>query len=65
MTKVDHIAVKDTENLQSVRFGSAKAYVPDNVETYLRRHYPNLRKEIPEEEQVTHRPMILSFDAQG
>ncbi len=65
MTKVDHIAVKDTENLQSVRFGSAEAYVPDNVETYLRRHYPNLRKEIPEEEQVTHRPMILSFDAQG
>ena len=61
MTKVDHIAVKDIENLKTVRFGDAEAYVPDNVETYLRRHYPNLRKEIPEEEQVTHRPMRLKF----
>lgn len=62
MTKVDHIDIKDVENLKKEKFGDVEVYIPDNVETYLRRHYPNLRKEIPEEEQVTHRPQILSFD---
>ena len=63
MTKVDHIAVEDIENPKKGMFGGTEVYVPDNVETYLRHHYPNLRKEIPEEEQITHRPLILSFKA--
>lgn len=61
MTKVDHIAVEDIENLTKDRFGNTEVYVPGNIETYLRHHYPNLKKDIPEEEQVTHRPMTLSF----
>lgn len=65
MTKVDHINVRDIENLQKARFGKHEVYVPDNLETYLRHHYPKLRKDLPEEEQVTHRPMTLSFGKRG
>jgi len=61
MTKVDHIAVNDVDNPKKEKFGNTEVYVPDNIETYLRHHYPNLRKDLPEEEQVTHRPMTLSF----
>lgn len=64
LTNVDHIRVKNADNIKKSRFGNTEVYVPDNVEEYLRHHYPNLRKELPEDEQVNHRPQILSFNTQ-
>ena len=34
---------------------------PRNIETYLRHHYPNLRPELPESEQINHAPYRLRF----
>lgn len=57
----DHISVKSLENLQLVPFGPLQVYVPDDLETYLRHHYPNLRRTIPKEEQFSHGPDVLRF----
>lgn len=57
----DHISVKSLENLQKVPFGPLMVYVPDDLETYLRHHYPNLRRTIPKEEQVAHPLFVLKF----
>lgn len=61
----DHIAVADVEHLQETSFGPLVVPVPDHVETYLKHHYPRLRKYIPKEEQVNHHPYELSFDTKG
>jgi lipopolysaccharide cholinephosphotransferase len=58
----DHISVKSIENLQTVKFGPLMVKAPDDLETYLRHHYKNLRRYIPKEEQQNHRPIELSFD---
>ena len=43
-------------------FGPLKVWVPADVETYLRHHYPNLRPVLPEHEQINHAPYRLSFN---
>lgn len=58
----DHISVKSIEQLQKVQFGPLEVMAPDDLETYLRHHYPHLRRYIPEKERVNHRPYLLSFD---
>ena len=58
----DHIAVKSIENAQQVKFGPLMVTAPNDLETYLKHHYRNLRKHIPKEEQQNHRPIKLSFD---
>jgi lipopolysaccharide cholinephosphotransferase len=58
----DHIEVESIEHPQAVRFGPLTVAAPSHLERYLRNHYPNLRKEIPKEEQVNHRPIILEFE---
>ena len=60
----DHISVESIENPQSVKFGELTVVAPNNLETYLRHHYRNLRRHIPKEEQQNHRPVHLSFNTQ-
>ena len=50
------------ENPVLMEFGGMQIPVPDNVEEYLRHHYPNLRPVLPVEEQVNHAPYKLDFD---
>ena len=57
----DHISAVSLKNLQLVPFGPLQVYVPDDLETYLRHHYPNLRRTIPKEERLSHRPAELKF----
>lgn len=57
----DHISVKSLHNMQIVQFGPLQVYVPDDLETYLRHHYPNLRRTIPDEEKLSHGPDVLRF----
>lgn len=52
--KRDHISAVSLDNLQRVKFGPTEAFVPDDVETYLKNHYPNLRRDIPEDEKENH-----------
>lgn len=58
----DHISVKSIGHPQRVSFGHLTVWAPSDLETYLRHHYPNLRRHIPKEEQQNHRPVYLSFD---
>lgn len=60
----DHIRVECIRNARLVPFGPLIVTAPDDLETYLRHHYPNLRRHIPEEEKVNHRPETLSFEKQ-
>lgn len=57
----DHIEVESIEHPQVMKFGPHEVMAPSNLETYLRRHYPNLRPVLPKEEQVNHTPEELSF----
>ncbi len=57
----DHISVKSIENPQKIKFGALTVSAPSDLETYLRHHYKNLRRNIPKEEQQNHRPTYLSF----
>ncbi len=58
----DHISVKSIEQPQTIKLGNIEVTAPSNLETYLRHHYPNLRRYIPKEEQQNHRPEYLSFE---
>lgn len=58
----DHISVKSIENPEKRPFGRLTVWAPSDLETYLRHHYPRLRRYIPKEEQQNHRPVYLSFD---
>ena len=57
----DHIAVAAIEHPERRLFGPLTVWAPSDLETYLRRHYRNLRRVIPKEEQQNHRPDQLSF----
>lgn len=59
--KRDHIAITAIENLEEVPFGPLKAFIPGDVETYLRHHYPNLRPTLPEGERESHMPERIEF----
>lgn len=57
----DQIPRVDIENPVMMPFGGMTVRAPRNIESYLRHHYPNLRPELPEEEQINHAPYRLSF----
>lgn len=59
----DHISVASIERPQQVRLGPLTVWAPSDLETYLRHHYPRLRRHIPKEEQANHRPSELRFSA--
>lgn len=59
--KRDHIAVESVHNPELVSFGPLQASVPGDVETYLKHHYPNLRRTIPENERESHMPKRIDF----
>lgn len=52
----DMIAREAVENRQRVPFGGMMLWAPSNMETYLRNHYGNIRKWLPEELQLNHAP---------
>ena len=58
----DQILRSNIENPVRMPFGGMEVWAPRDVESYLRHHYPNLRPDLPEEEQINHAPYRLSFD---
>ena len=58
----DHIPVESILNLQTKTFGPLTVPAPNNLIDYLRNHYENLTKDIPEDKKQNHRPIVLSFD---
>lgn len=58
----DHIAVKDIEKPQKVRFGAIEVFAPADLDTYLHHHYGNIQRYPPKEKRFNHRPLNLSFN---
>lgn len=57
----DQILKEYVLNTVLTPFGPLMVPIPNNIETYLRHHYGDIKKELPEEEQINHYPMKLSF----
>ncbi len=57
----DHIARSTVNPPQLMKFGGKERFAPNDLATYLRRHYPNLRQTLPREEWVNHYPLRLQF----
>lgn len=57
----DHISRSSAENVVLRPFGPLMVYAPSDLTDYLHKHYPRLRKYLPKEEQVNHRPLELTF----
>lgn len=57
----DHISVQSINTPQRMSLGPHNVWAPSDIETYLRSHYNNLRKHLPKDEQINHRPIFLSF----
>ena len=61
----DQIRRQCIERSVECEFGPLRVMLPDDVESYLRHHYPNLRPVLPESEQINHAPYRLSFDTKS
>ena len=57
----DMIAREAIENPERRRFGEQELWAPSDLETYLRNHYGNIQKWLPEEKRLNHAPEILQF----
>ena len=57
----DMIARRAIENPELRRFGERMLWAPTELESYLRNHYGDIQKWLPEEKQLNHAPEILRF----
>ena len=57
----DMIAREAIENPERRRLGEQELWAPSDLETYLRNHYGNIQKWLPEEKRLNHAPEVLQF----
>ena len=57
----DMIAVEAIANLEPRKFGDLEVMAPANLETYLRSHYGDIQKWLPEDKRLNHAPEVLWF----
>lgn len=57
----DRIAADAIRRAAPVPFAGMMLTAPADLETYLRHHYGNIQKWLPEEKQLNHAPEILQF----
>lgn len=57
----DMISVAAIENLEPRRFGDMQVMAPSDLESYLRSHYGDIQKWLPEDKRLNHAPEVLSF----
>ena len=57
----DMIAVEAINNPVRRMFGTIEVTAPSDLETYLRSHYGDIQKWLPEDKRLNHAPEILSF----
>lgn len=62
VTANERVRRADVATTQEVTLGPLMVSAPQHLLDYLHNHYPTLRKDIPKEEQVNHRPDELQFD---
>ena len=57
----DMIAVEAIRNLEPRKFGDMEVMAPANLEIYLRSHYGDIQKWLPEDKRLNHAPEVLAF----
>ena len=57
----DMIPRTDIEHLVRRRLSGVELWAPDNLESYLRNHYGDIQKWLPEEKRLNHAPEELAF----
>ncbi|MBR6031561.1 MAG: LicD family protein [Bacteroidaceae bacterium] len=61
ITKSEHLPIEDIKQAQTVTLGSLQVYAPKDLLLYLNNHYGSVRKDIPDEMKISHRPEELVF----
>ena len=61
ITKSERIPIADIEQAQTVQLGPLQVRAPRDLLLYLNNHYGSVRKDIPDEMKVSHRPEELVF----
>ena len=57
----DMITVEAIANLEPRKFGNLEVMAPSNLEAYLRSHYGDIQKWLPEDKRLNHAPEVLWF----
>lgn len=57
----DMIAVEAINNPERRKMGAMEVWAPSDLETYLRSHYGDIQKWLPEDKRLNHAPEILNF----
>ena len=57
----DMISREAIENPERRRFGEQELWAPSDLETYLRNHYGNIQKWLPEDKRLNHAPEVLQL----
>ena len=57
----DMISVDAINNPELRKMGTMEVWAPSDLETYLRSHYGDIQKWLPEEKRLNHAPEILNF----
>ena len=61
ITRSEHLPIADIEQTQTVALGPLQVAAPRDLLLYLHNHYGSVRKDIPDEMKVSHRPKELVF----
>lgn len=59
ITKSERVPIKDVEQPQTVTLGPLQVSAPRDLLLYLNNHYGSVRKDIPDEMKISHRPEEL------
>lgn len=59
ITKSEHLSIEDIRQAQVVPLGPLQVCAPRDLLLYLNNHYGSVRKDIPDEMKVSHRPEDL------
>ena len=61
ITKSERVPIEDVKQPQQVQLGSLQVSAPRDLLLYLNNHYGSVRKDIPDEMKISHRPEELVF----
>ena len=61
ITKSERLPIEDVKQSQIVTLGPLQVSAPRDLLLYLNNHYGSVRKDIPDEMKVSHRPEELAF----
>ena len=61
ITKSEYVAADDIVHARLVKLGDLEVAAPKDLLQYLNNHYGQVRRDIPEEMKVNHRPFKLKF----